>query len=262
MRKLFVAIVAGMLLAIPSLAQDATHPSNAPASSAQQNSYSPSPANNAAATPKIAPGSVIPVQLVKTVDAKKAKAGDQVEARVTQDMETGSGEILVPKDTRVIGHVTEAQARKKEDKESQMTIAFDHAMMKDGKDLSLPMSIQAIIAPQTPNAGDNDSATAQPSPTGAGAPSASGRPSGMGNGAGSPQERPTPSAGGGDTGAPPAKSSMPPISANTKGVIGLSDVSLSPAEQGSNSSVISSEKKNVKLESGTLMLLRVVPSNQ
>ena len=30
-----------------------------------------------AGTPRIAPGSVIPVQLIKTVDAKKAKTGDE-----------------------------------------------------------------------------------------------------------------------------------------------------------------------------------------
>src|SRR4029077_14169203 len=35
---------------------------------------------------KIAPGSVLPAQLIKTVDAKKAKTGDEVVATVTQDM--------------------------------------------------------------------------------------------------------------------------------------------------------------------------------
>ena len=52
----------------------------------------PPPASNAG-TPqaqtagafRIAPGTVIPVQLSKTVDAKKAKTGDEVFAKVTQD---------------------------------------------------------------------------------------------------------------------------------------------------------------------------------
>ena len=94
----------------------------------------PPPANNAqaqtAGAPRIAAGSVIPVQLTKTVDAKKAKTGDEVVAKVTQDMKTQSGDVLVPKDTTVIGHVTEAQARNKEQKESQLAIAFDRAMGK------------------------------------------------------------------------------------------------------------------------------------
>ena len=95
---------------------------------------------------KIAPGSVIPVQLTKTIDAKKAKQGDEVVAKVTIDMKTDGGQILVPKDTTVVGHVTEAQARNKEQKESQVGISFDKAKMKSG-DMPLPMSIQAIIAP-------------------------------------------------------------------------------------------------------------------
>ena len=51
-------------------------------------------------TPRIAPGSVIPVELTKTIDAKKAKSGDPVEAKVTQDLKTNSGDVLVPKDTK------------------------------------------------------------------------------------------------------------------------------------------------------------------
>ena len=34
---------------------------------------------------QIAPGSVIPVQLSKTIDSKKVKPGDEVAAKVTQD---------------------------------------------------------------------------------------------------------------------------------------------------------------------------------
>src|SRR5262245_51742877 len=72
----------------------------------------------------IAPGEVIPVALTKTIDAKKAKTGDEVVAKVTMDMKTGTGDVLVPKDTKVIGHVTAAQPHNKEQKESQLSIAF------------------------------------------------------------------------------------------------------------------------------------------
>jgi len=72
------------------------------------------------------------VLLTKTIDAKKAKKGDEVVAKVTQDMKTTSGEVLVPKDTKVLGRVTKAQARNKEQKESEVAIAFDSAVTKDG----------------------------------------------------------------------------------------------------------------------------------
>src|ERR1700739_2100392 len=140
----------------------------------------PPPTSNAgtsqartASAPRIAPGSVIPVQLTKTVDAKKAKTGDEVVAKVTQDMKTQTGEVLVPKDTKVIGHVTEAQARTKDEKQSELAIAFDQAAMK-GEDLRVPMSIQDVIAPQNnagSAAGGNDVGAGA---TGGGMPSSSG----------------------------------------------------------------------------------------
>ena len=105
----------------------------------------------AAGQHRIAPGSVIPVQLTKTIDAKKAKPGDEVVAKVTMDLKTNGGEVMIPKDTKVMGRVTEAQARSKEQKESQVGIAFDRAVLKDGE-MPLPMSIQAVIAPPSNNA--------------------------------------------------------------------------------------------------------------
>ena len=97
---------------------------------------------------------MIPVQLTKTIDAKKAKMGDQVMAKVTMDLKTNSGEVIVPKDTKVTGHVTEAQASTKDQKGSQVAIAFDHATLKTG-DVNLPMSIQAVIAPPSNDASSN-----------------------------------------------------------------------------------------------------------
>ena len=209
---------------------------------------------------RIAPGSVIPVQLTKTVDAKKAKTGDQVVAKVTMDMKAQSGEVLVPKDTKVIGHVTEAQARNKEQKESQLAIAFDHAVTKDGNDMQMPMSIQAVIGQEQNQQSEantpagREQAAGVPSgaaPTGA----TGGRSSGS---AGTAAPSPSPSAtGGGASDTQSSTGGLPPINAQTQGVIGISNVTLSPAANGSQGSVMSSEKNNVKLESGTMLLLKV-----
>ena len=134
-------MVSALIAAMPCgalLAQSAPPPTSNAANSQAQT----------AGAPRIAPGSVIPVQLTKTVDAKKVKTGDEIVAKVTQDMKTKTGEVLVPKDTEVIGHVTEAQARTKGEKESELAIAFDQAILKNGENVRLPMSIQAVIAPQ------------------------------------------------------------------------------------------------------------------
>jgi hypothetical protein len=201
---------------------------------------------------------VIPVLLTKGIDAKKAKTGDEVIAKVTQDMKTSGGDVLVPKDTKVIGHVTEAQARSKEQKESQVGLSFDRAVMKNGNEMQLPMSIQAVIGQENNNAnasGGNDQPPSAPAASaGGGMAGGSGRASGMG--AATPP--PTPSASAGGSNAPAdaqtGTNARGPITAQTQGVVGISDLKLSTTTQGS---VLSSEKNNVKLESGTMMLLKV-----
>ena len=216
---------------------------------------------------KLAPGSVIPVQLSKTVDAKKAKTGDEVIATVTQDMKTTSGEVLMPKDTKVIGHVTEAQARNKEQKQSELGIAFDHAVVK-GDQMQLPMSIQAVIAPPSNNPNANSSGPPASAPS-APAPSGGSANAPMGGSQGGSQG----SHQGGTSGAGPLAqgnapagasepeqqgSARPPITGNTQGVIGMENVKLESGSQNSQQgSVLTSEKNNVKIEKGTMLLLRV-----
>ncbi len=261
----FIALMYGV-----ALAQNT--PASAPAPGAGQpqagqNSPQTRPAAGTAASgpsqsahTRIAPGSVIPVQLTKTVDAKKAKSGDQVVAKVTMDMKTQSGEVLVPKDTKVIGHVTEAQARNKEQKESQLAIAFDRAVTKDGNDMQMPMSIQAVIGPQQNNNNQSESGAAPSgAPSGGNMPSGSsagGRSPGMSGGSSSPPPAPE------SAGAPAETqngggNSRPQINAQTQGVIGISNLTLSPAASNTQGSVMTSEKNNVKLESGTMLLLKV-----
>jgi hypothetical protein len=215
-----------------------TAPQASPASSA---TTSESPANAAA-------GVVIPVQLLKTLDAKKAKPGDEVVARVTQDLKTNAGEIVVPKGTEFVGHVTAAQARSKDQKESQVSISFDHAVMKSG-DMQLPLSIQAVIAPQndTQSGGSNDQS--EPATGGATAVSPMGGGARSNSAAAQPQNAPNPASSDANTG-----NSRPHITGSTQGVIGISNLKLETAAQ---ASVLTSDKNNVKLDGGTLLLLKV-----
>jgi hypothetical protein len=224
-----------------------------PASPTQATPAQATPAN---AAPRIAPGSVIPVQLTKSVDAKKVKQGDEVVARVTMDLRSDAGTIIVPKDTKVVGHVTEAQARSKEQKESQLAIAFDHAVLKNGEAMQMPMSIQAIIAP--PNANSGNAPAAQPttsSPTPGGSSTApGGRPGSMGETTPSTASVPQTI---GSAPAPAAAQAPQHITGDTKGVVGIANLNLSAASDATQGSVVSSEKNNVKLDDGTFLLLRV-----
>jgi hypothetical protein len=270
MKVFLKGMISALVLCGLSLAQDANPAQPGGVPPQPQNlaapATSPSVPDQANAAPRIAPGSVIPVQLSKGIDAKKAKTGDAVEGRVTQDMKTSAGEVVVPKDTKVIGHVTAAQARTKEQKESQVGIAFDHAVMKDGSDVALPMSIQAVVGPENPNAGSNGGGGGggggQPSPApanGGTQGNGNGRPGSMGSGASS--QAPTASSGGEEpqTNAQATSRSREPITGKTQGVVGIPDLKLAMAASATQGSVLSSEKNNVKLDGGTLLLLRVNP---
>jgi len=234
-------------------------PSQSPTTQAPMPTTPGTQGTGAANQPHIAPGSVIPVQLTKAVDAKKAKTGDEIVAKVTQDMKTQAGQVLVPKDTKVIGHVTEAQARHKDEKESQLGIAFNQAVLNN-QQLQLRMSIQAVIGPENPNdngaaSGGGSNAGPSPSATGTNASSPmAGRSPNAGPGQG---ESPNSASAGNADQSQQAHSKRPPINAQTQGVIGLSNLSLSPASNGQQGSVLTSDKNNVKLESGTMLLLKV-----
>jgi hypothetical protein len=228
----------------------------APSTPVQATPAQAAPANGA---PRISPGSVIPARLTKGVNAKKAKKGDEVVATVTQDLRNNAGTILVPKDTKIIGHITEAQASSKQQKESQVAIAFDRAVPKNGEPMTMPMSIQAIIAPPNRNPAN---ANAQPSsgypgPETGGVPSASGGRQGSMGGGATPTGSAPPSSGSAPSEVPAGTQAQPQITGNTQGVVGIENLKLSAAPDAAQGSVVSSEKNNVKLDDGTFLLLRV-----
>ncbi len=251
MRKAFISIFFAFLTGAVAAAQaaPAAQPQAGTGKSATQQTTQETNAK------RLAPGSVIPVQLTKTLDAKKAKTGEKVVAKVSQDLKNTSGDVIVPKDTQVIGHVTEAQARNKQQHESELAITFDRAVEKGGIEVQMPMSIQAVIGQQN-NAQQNGNSTAQPEQTNAGE-------SGLGN-----MQRPGM---GGNNAPPPATSDMganppnssgqqqqrPHITAKTEGVVGIPNLKLQSQGNNAQGSLLTSDKKNVKLDSGTMMLLKV-----
>jgi hypothetical protein len=238
---LFAAVVFGGL----ALAQDTSPRSPSPQSSPADSSHAPF---------RIAPGTVFPVTLAKSIDAKKVKAGDLVEAKVTVDLKGADGEMVVPKGSTVVGHVTQAQARTKEQKESLLGLTFDHLVMKGGGDVPLPVSIQAIIAPSRLDADNSAGGGYAPAPGGV-QPGGGGFP----GGAGMPPQAPGPPGGMAPSPVPPSTQEHPAITGNTQGVVGFSNLKLSPAADPAQGSLLSSNKSNVKLESGTLVILHVNP---
>src|SRR5271168_4847157 len=66
-------------------------------------------------------GTAVNAELNSSVDSKKAKVGDRVEAQTTEEIKY-AGKIIVPKGAKLEGHVTEATARSKGDSGSTLAI--------------------------------------------------------------------------------------------------------------------------------------------
>ena len=260
MKKILFAVLAVALLTGVSLAQssaasqtNATASQNASASTAQ-----------ATDSGQIAAGTTIRAELAKSVDAKKAKQGDEVVAKTTEDVKS-NGQVVIPKGSKIVGHVTEAKAREKGESESALGIAFDKALVKGGREIPLSATIQALAASQSnvaanepvmePGAPGNSSGNMAPGRAGNG-----GMIGGAAQTAGTAAGTATNAAGnvGTAAGSTATAGSNARLSASSQGVAGLPGLSLSSgAANNTQASVISSQNKNVKLDSGTQMLLRV-----
>jgi len=189
------------------------------------------------------------VQLTKTIDAKKTKTGDQVVAKVMHDMRSSGGQVVIPKDTKVIGRVTEAQPRNKEQRESRLALAFGRTITKDGQETEISMSIQAVVGLENKYVGGGDHSGEAPTPEPRTMQSPMSRP------VHAPPTGPPPSADDGE-GVQTPVAALPPINEQTHGVLGISNLSLQQAN-GDQGAVMTSERNNVKLESGTMLLLKV-----
>ena len=219
-------------------------------------------------------GAVVPVELSKSIDSKKAKVGDEVTAKVISDVRSG-GTMAIPRGSKLVGKVTEASARGKGDATSSLGIVFDRAVLKNGTTLNLVSTIQAVIAPpeQTsmPSAdASSGSAGGMEGPEGnrgGSTSSGSGSPVGaVGNTAGSAVGavgRTVDSAAQTASGNLNANARMganaPVLTAQTTGVVGIKGLELNNLSTNSSTSgsVFTSSSKSVKLDNGTRMLVNV-----
>src|SRR5579863_9464470 len=148
----------------------------------------------------LADGTEIYAELNGDVDSKKAKAGDAISLHTTKTVKSSEGRMILPRGTKVLGHVTQSEAKSKGANESMLGLAFDKALLKDGHEVPLNVIVQAIGAPVSysvnPGASPPESGVAQgtvrSSPMGGrSAPTASQPPtSGASSGAADPDVNP------------------------------------------------------------------------
>lgn len=237
---------------------------------------------NAKGFAALSEGTTINTKLMNSLDAKKSKTGDRVEARTIEDVKQ-NGKVVLPKGTRLFGHVTRAEARSKGQSQSALGIAFDHAELRNGQQVPVHLAIQALATSQAvmqtsvDDANmigvDADTTPAMEPGTGPGliggtvgatTGMAGGLSGGVGNGAGTMLGSTTSmNTAIHSPGAVGSFNSAGMLTSRSRGVFGIPGVSLEPSMSGSaqNSTLVSSSR-NVHLASGTRMLLRVAAGGQ
>jgi hypothetical protein len=215
-----------------------------------QNSQPAAPPNSPTET-ALPVGSTIYAALDKTIDAKKAKPGDSIVARVTFPV-LAHGKILIENGAKILGHVTIANSRSKDSAKSQLGIVFDHATLKGGEQMPLNLTVQAIgfegLLPA-------ERAQAEPSPFPTS--SASAQPVTKHTPSGLPSP-PQP----GDTqqGPEPEMEAPAALDAGSKGAVNLPGLTLTEGTDAKQGSLVRSDSRNVKLERGYAVVLRVIAS--
>ena len=306
MKSYWIAAAVLMLTAWPSSKASAMNAQQPLADSSPQSSAPPANTTNAvqaavtakpaaAAAATVTPpaakaetvkpkASYMLVELSNTLKAKKLKVGDKVKAEVSQDV-VSHGKVIIPVETKLVGHVTEVSTRDSTNSESRLGIVFDRILLKHFRDIDFEAVVQAVSQPvirrsrvdepsqMLPPSLGGVSRDAVVTPTGRGVGSISSRGGGGSAGGAASASLATfptpitvkqsPSTHADSSAALLAtatESTGKPMSVGMpRGVFGLKGLSLSTAPSASTPGpVIVSNTDNVKLDSGTQILLQVL----
>ncbi len=209
-------------------------------------------------------GTKINTRLMSTVDARKAKPGDKVVARVTKNVKQ-HGHTVVHKGDRLVGHITNVQAGAAGHAGSSVAVAFDE-LVQGSSTAHLNAVLSSIVS--VPNSSEGGMAP-MPAPTPPPMAAPSGGGGGLVGGVGSTVGSTVGAAGStlGGVGGTVGAATQSTLGSNA--ALNLStpvrQVHLgtqASAEQSTNmDSVLSTRKGNLRLQSGTRMRFRVEASS-
>ncbi len=285
-------VVAVMLVALSSFPLISQQTSPQQASPSQQEG-SPGAAQSVnppagSATSTDAPAvemSPVNAELVGKLDTTTAKTGDSVVVKTESSVKTADG-TMIPKGTKLVGHVIGVMPQGAGSRNSQVSIQFDHAEVTGGQSVPIQTVIRSVGPAESGSAGSGSgtpTSDATPSAPSAQAPSAPGGSATGGGAAGSsPQAGPagseTQSASPGSSAAPPAapgassdnESNAPApgtivarsgnIAIRTTSIPGVlianNDKGQDP-RMAKSSGILLGAERNINLDSGTMMELAV-----
>jgi hypothetical protein len=285
MKAAFVVVLAGLLVSsnTPLRAQTGAQASSSAAGSASVqadksgaaasgNTSTATSAKSGQSSVSLSSGAAINASLSEPVDAKKNKPGDRVTAKTTEATKS-EGSVVIPKGSKLVGHVTECKQRNKDEKESSLGIVFEKAILKNGEEIPLNVTIRALAAAQTAAASSFGADDLSASAAGTARGSAGGAIGGVRSTAGAATGAVTNTAAntgavagdainstvnatGATRGAIGGVNTAGQLTSNSQGVFGLEGLNLhAAASESAQGSLITSTTKNVHLDSGTRLLL-------
>lgn len=272
--KYFLPILAcAVALSLSAQAQTGAQASQAGAASAAagQASASAAEATNVSA------------ELTKSIDTRHARVGDAVEARTTSAATLANGTKL-PRGTKLLGKVTQVQAKSKADNASHLAFMLDRAVLRHNREVPVHVMLTSVtaITAMTAMAGDGlpsastgmaggGSAMASPRPVGGGVVGGVGSAAGglaggavntLGNTAGAVRS----GAGSVMNGTNAAVGTAADVGVNGTvdhaPVANLPGVTLSSAANASSSGSLDASGRNIDLMSGTKMTMAISASAQ
>ena len=196
--------------------------------------------------------------LTKSAESKSASAGQELTLRTVSDVVV-EGQVVIPKGSRLLGRITEVKVKGAGSAQSALSVVVDKAVTKEGAELPLQAIIAAVAAPR-------DSST-DPDPTYGMLHSSEPKMTGTAPGRtpGPAGELPSGSRGGGTaevTAAERQAGEREPLllKEDSQGAVGYEGLTLSwQLTEPPPVTVFSSKGKNVKLDAGAQMLLRMAP---
>jgi hypothetical protein len=90
--------------------------------------------------------STVTCDLQNRLDSKTAKVGDRVVFKTNEKVQTADGTVI-PRGTRLVGHITQVQTRDATHSVAQLAIAIDHAELKNGQSIAIYTLIRSAYPP-------------------------------------------------------------------------------------------------------------------
>lgn len=291
MRNVKLLIPAFTLAAVWSLSLAAQQPTNSPPSDMPQpgttqpgtasqpgmpqQATPAEPVPSTANTPEVSNADFRPVtgELVSKLDTKNAKSGDEVVVKTTEKATIANG-LVIPKGSKITGHITDVQAHDATNPNSKMAIQFDQAQLKDGQTMPIKSVLQSVDPASGSDAAQGSSpfgsGSAPSAPTSAPSTGAAGT-SGGGASASSPSMPTQGSAAPSNSGSSatvggPASGTVVAHQGNidikTTGIPGVLIAANSNGQPFANASgALLGAKQNVHLDGGTRFTLAIADAN-